>query len=365
MPIELGVWRIDERLSAVPHQGMDNEKRLEDLLEHDIRLVGPHLMVIGRQVATSFGKWVDLLAIDADGKLSVIELKRNMTPREVVAQVLDYGSWVTGLQAEDIARIWDEYQRRKRGDGERVPFDAAFCQRFNLDEVPDELNSEHELIVVASVLDDSTERIVNYLAEHHEVGINAILFRLFKDGDREYLTRVWLRDPTGSTDESKTESPKRGWNGEYYVSFGGGRNWNEAVKYGFISGGGGGFFTKTLLLLSPGDRIWVNVPGRGYVGTGRVVEGRVPAQEFVVTDEHGKRMPITSLPLVIAQKAARHTDPESWEYLVRVDWLKTVPVEQAVKEVGFFGNQNTVARPRTPQWVHTVERLKQRFGIDQ
>ena len=71
----------------------------------------------------------------------------------------------------------------------------AFCKRFNVKAMPDELNSEHELIVVASSLDESTERIVGYLAGYHEININAVLFRLFKDSDREYLTRAWLRDP--------------------------------------------------------------------------------------------------------------------------------------------------------------------------
>jgi hypothetical protein len=55
---------------------------------------------------------------------------------------------------------------------------------------------------------------------------------------------------------------------------------------------------------------------------------------------------------------------ETAEYLVRVNWLKTVPLGQAVKEKGFFGNQNTVAKPETPKWNHTVERLKKRFGIE-
>ena len=50
-------------------------------------------------------------------------------------------------------------------------------------------------------------------------------------------------------------------NGEYYVSFGDeGRSWEEAVKYGFISAGGGTWFTNTLKLLKPGDRIWVKIP---------------------------------------------------------------------------------------------------------
>jgi len=30
---------------------------------------------------------------------------------------------------------------------------------------------------------------------------------------------------------------------------------------------------------------------------------------------------------------------------------------------GFFGNQNSVAKPKAKKWVHTVERLKSRFGI--
>ena len=41
--------------------------------------------------------------------------------------------------------------------------------------------------------------------------------------------------------------------------------------------------------------------------------------------------------------------------------LDTVPESKAVHEVGLFGQQNTVCRPTTPQWRHTVERLKTYF----
>ncbi len=57
-------------------------------------------------------------------------------------------------------------------------------------------------------------------------------------------------------------------------------------------------------------------------------------------------------------------NPDTAEYLVRVKWLKTVPIKEAVHEKGFFGNQNTVAKPKTPKWNHTVERLKKRFKIE-
>jgi hypothetical protein len=46
---------------------------------------------------------------------------------------------------------------------------------------------------------------------------------------------------------------------------------------------------------------------------------------------------------------------------VSVNWLQTVPIEDAVQEIGLFGNQNTVCKPTTPKWRSTVERLKAKF----
>ncbi len=46
-------------------------------------------------------------------------------------------------------------------------------------------------------------------------------------------------------------------------------------------------------------------------------------------------------------------------------WIETGPVSEATREKGFLGNRNTVARPRSKKWDHTVERLKKRFGMDE
>jgi hypothetical protein len=56
-------------------------------------------------------------------------------------------------------------------------------------------------------------------------------------------------------------------------------------------------------------------------------------------------------------------DPERSEYFVPIQWLNTVPVERAVDEIGLFGNQNTVCKPTTPGWRHTVDRLKDRWPL--
>lgn len=365
MPIELGFWRIDEGLNEIAFEPMAAEARLEDILDGNIAIAAPHLMVIGRQVRTAFDKIVDLLAIDVEGNLTVLELKKNKTYRDIVAQVLDYGSWVRGLRDEDIARIYHEYLNRWHPKRQAISINEAFCANFKVKAMPEELNGEHELIIVAGSLDPSTERVVTYLAEHHRVNINAIFFRFFRDGAREYLSRVWLREPSVAIAEPGAEAAGGEWNGEYYVSFGADerRDWNEAVKYGFICGGGGAWYSNTLEMLEPRARVWVNIPATGYVGVGEVTESRVPVEQFLIPDTSGKSVPITELPLKIAKSPKSTDNPEKAEYLVRVNWLKTVPIAQAIKERGFFGNQNTVARPTTPKWNHTVERLRARFGV--
>jgi hypothetical protein len=362
MPIEIGIWRLDEKVERVKYMPMPSEGKLEDILSADISILDAKLLLIGRQILTSYGKYIDLLAMDADGKLVVIELKRDRTPRDVIAQLLDYGSWVRDLKDEDIAAIFDTYMKKYLPKSSVVSLDETFCKRFGVNEMPEALNENHELVVVASELDDSTERIVNYLADEYGAAINAVYFRFFKDGDREYLSRVWLIDP-GEAEALAVE--KRGdepWNGEYYVSYGEykDRRWEDGCQYGYIAAGGGSWYSRTLDILEVGGRIWVNVPGSGYVGVGRVIEKAKPITEFTLPDGSGKPVPIKQL---LPHTPEVNKPEDQLEYYVRVDWIKTVSLKDAVKEKGFFGNQNSAARPKTKKWTHTVERLKKRWGI--
>ena len=90
MPIELGIWKLGKKLEKISFSTIESEQKLEDTLARDISILAPGLMLLGRQISTAHGKFIDLLAMDTDGNLSVIELKKTRTPRETVAQLLDY-----------------------------------------------------------------------------------------------------------------------------------------------------------------------------------------------------------------------------------------------------------------------------------
>jgi len=361
MPIEQVMWKVGEKPKHLPFCNLANEKELETMICNDVSILNEQWMLIGRQVSTSYGKSIDLVAIDSTGSLVIIELKKHKTPREVVAQAIDYASWVQKLDSSDVSEIFRKFSREHAGTD--VSLDVAFFDRFGIRLEESDLNSSHQIVIVASQLDSSSERIVEYL-NNYNVPLNVVFFRVFRDGDSQYLSRAWFIDPADTKERASAPKSTGPWNGEYYVSFGHnmGRDWEDARKYGFISAGGGRWYSKTLGLLEEGRRIWVNIPKTGYVGVG-VVEGpAVKVDEFKVKTDKGS-VPLLQAPINAHYHKKFVDDEDKAEYVVKVRWLRDVPVKEAISEVGLFGNQNTVCKPTTPKWDHTVERLKVAFNI--
>lgn len=221
---------------------------------------------------------------------------------------------------------------------------------------------------MAAELDPSTERIVDYLSKNG-ISINVLFFKVFQHGDDQFLSRAWLIDPSETQTNAAQAitnvncSTKEPWNGEFYVSFGAphSRVWEEARRYGFISAGGGSWYSQTLKQLQPGDRVWVNIPKTGYVGVGLVQSAVEPASSFIVNTDDGEKLAMDVLKFG-AWYRENADDPDKSEYFVSVKWLETRSEQEAVTEVGFFGNQNTVCRPTAPRWRHTIEKLKRYFA---
>ncbi len=356
MPVQHAIWKVGPAPIPLPVSKLLTEQHLEDMIVAKPEILSKEWMLIGRQELTGFGGRIDLLAIAPDASLVLIELKRDKTPREIVAQALDYATWVERLTAEKISQI---YRNFSHGGN----LGTAFKDRFGIDLDEDTLNASHQILLVAAELDDSTERIISYL-NARDIAINVLFFQVFQHGEDQFLSRTWFIDP-GETQanvavSTKSSGNKEPWNGEYYVSFGGDCTWEEAKAHGFISAGGGSWYTRTLKLLSPGNRVWVTIPNKGYVGVGIVTEATQTVHEFKIQTSEGDRLAVEVLSTADKLRA-RSTDPEMAEAFVRVKWLDTVQEAKAVKEVGFFGNQNTVCQPTAPKWRHTVERLKTFF----
>lgn len=358
MPVEMGLWRVDDRPQRIAPQAMPLESKLEKLILDEPEILETKLLLLGSQVPTKYGKFIDVLGVDVEGVLHILELKRDRTPRDVVAQMLDYASWVQELGNDDVREVFE-----RTNDG--LVFDEAFAKRFDGAPVPDDLNSAHVMTIVASDLDTGTERIVSYLNRSHSVPINVMKFRYFNDNGHEYLARTWLVDEATAAPAAavgRNKSTKAAWNGvDWYVAFGDdhSRSWDDARSFGFVSAGGGDWYSKTLKSLPEGARISVHVPKRGYVGVGVVLGTAAPADEARLT-VNGEERAFRSLNLT---RSYRHADSDSEdvaEYVVPVRWLSTVPLDEAFWRQGMFANQNSACKLRNQ---FTIEEISKAFSI--
>jgi hypothetical protein len=360
MPTEIALWRVDEAPLRVHPASIQLESKLEDIIESDPAMLGESLLIIGRQVKTDSGKIVDLLGIDGDGAIRVLELKRDRTPRDVVAQVLDYGSWVERLTNEQIR---DLYEHHRGGHGS-PNFDQAFEARFGVNP-PETLNDSHQLTVIASDMDAATERIVTYLTGYG-VPINVLFFTYYQDAGHKYIARTWMIDDA----QVKAGNPSSGskkretWNGhDWYVNYGeypGGRMWTDAQHYGFVAAGGAPWYSNTLRQLPIDARIFVYMPKTGYVGVGTVVGSAMPFKDAEL-DIDGKVTALKSLELAgtyVHDHDAKGEEHEEW--IVPVSWMKTVDQSKALSAPGLFANQNSACKLRNQ---FTIDELTQYFGL--
>ncbi len=159
---------------------------------------------------------------------------------------------------------------------------------------------------------------------------------------------------------------KESWNGQdWYVAFGeepGGRNWEDARSYGFVSAGGGDFYSRTLRALPIGARIFAHIPQSGYVGVGTVTaEARPYPDVSLVTGEGIRKMPELDLTGGYVHANVPQDEQDRREWVVAVDWQTTVPRSEDLWKPGMFANQNSACRLRSS---FSIDEATRYFELD-
>lgn len=329
-------------------------------------------------IAEEFADWadskrrIDLLAVDRRGNLVVIELKRGNTGEHMELQAVRYAAMVSTLTLDQAAQA---FVRFRAATGAAISPDTArelIVEHIDTDEPEEDFGRDVRIVLVSEDYSLEVTSAIMWLSAKG-VDIAAIRLSVHRLQDRILLDFLQVIPFKGAEDyqvrvrnkeqaEQEIRRTKVEWNGEWYVAYGG-RPWDEAHKYGFVAAGGrspsGRLYSRGLFRLPVGGRIWVHAPGTGYLGVAEAVAPPVPFVDFEVSVNGTKRL--------YADVTGHHGwhGPEhgdATEYFVAVKWLGGVTAAgDAFDEVGLFGNQNIVVQPQDPKWLHTVERLKQRF----
>ena len=120
------------------------------------------LLIIGRQVSTNLGRVIDLLALDRRGDVVVIELTRDRTPRDPLAQALEYVSFVEPLDTEPreaILRLYLHDDSLSLAAYHREPFELASDEAVAC-------NKDQRIVIVGQQVTNEIGQTVPFLREN-------------------------------------------------------------------------------------------------------------------------------------------------------------------------------------------------------
>jgi hypothetical protein len=150
-------------------------------------------------------------------------------------------------------------------------------------------------------------------------------------------------------------------NGLYYYNIGEGphRNWDDYVKFGFISGGQAPRFRDAMLGFEEGDVVAAYLKSHGFVGVGQITQKARPVREVYVDSG-----PLLQLELKCPQIVENSDDLDKSEYVCLVDWISVRKRSEAYWKArsGLFTSQ--LVRASLDAQPSTVAFLEETFALD-
>lgn len=188
MATEIKSWEIvDGDLVSIKSTLTENNRKETDHLEKWIKtnpeILGSDILIISQQIYTKSGP-LDFLGIDNNGNLVIVELKRDKIPRVALAQAIDYASDLSNWDIDKISEVCISFTGSNLED--------ALSERFENIEIEDlTVNQNQRILLVGFAVEESLSRMIEWLSDKFDVGINAIILNYTKTSNgSELLSRT-------------------------------------------------------------------------------------------------------------------------------------------------------------------------------
>ncbi len=139
--------RESEKIAEVEFASLGFQERrdIQEWVAANPGILGEDLLIIGKEFSgfDRTDERLDLLAVDADGKLVVIELKRDDSGADAHWQAIKYASYLQRASADDIIRMLAEYSGKSEEDATN-----SLLQHLNADDL-NALNNDERIILAS------------------------------------------------------------------------------------------------------------------------------------------------------------------------------------------------------------------------
>lgn len=171
------------------------ERHLEDWIAKDVTLIGEGYTLVGRQVKIDDGQ-LDLLAIDAQDRWVVIEIKPGRLGSGALGQALYYAASLARLDADEVC---EKLEGRLGALGDK----EALSERVKQQLAGEGEEREIAVLLVGAGIHAGLERMNEFLARFG-VPISVVSFEVFElEGGPRLLVREVVDEPV------KLPAPKR------------------------------------------------------------------------------------------------------------------------------------------------------------
>jgi hypothetical protein len=148
--------------------------------------------------------------------------------------------------------------------------------------------------------------------------------------------------------------------GIYYYNIGEGthRNWDDYMKFGFISAGQGARWRDAMLAFQKGDVVAAYLKNYGFVGIGVLTDRAKPIRAVTI-----KGKPLLSHSLLCQRMSDNAESDERCEYVAPVKWATAVERSQAKwkSKAGIY--TTTHVRASLDAQPKTIAFLEKEFGV--
>ncbi len=190
--------------TALPQLGLKEREHLQEWV-----LAHPEVLGAGVAVVTSeFDKWqaasgevvadrLDVLGLGPDGRLVVVELKRDLAPHTVHMQAVNYAAMVSRLTTRDVAELWAAWHATQDQPLDVASVEAELQTKWLL--TPDTIKSPRVVLIAAGFPASVTASVV-WLNEQG-VSLDLIRFRPYRLDDGRVLVNFTRIYPVPSVED--------------------------------------------------------------------------------------------------------------------------------------------------------------------
>jgi len=159
---------------------LKERQHIEEWIRKCPEVLGEDLLIIGHEYDKfEVNERLDLLALDKEGNLVIIEVKRDATGGNVDFQALKYASYCARLSPQDVLDIYSEYIRNYALQVDAKDRLMEFLEVENEEELNTILNTNQRIIIVGKEIDKRVLSVCTWLYENN-IDIKCVTIKPYK-----------------------------------------------------------------------------------------------------------------------------------------------------------------------------------------